>query len=56
LNGKMVSELEWKKDGLIWNTVTLFGGTEESHKKNLFRIGDLKVGPPEYKGDVKITW
>ena len=45
-----------KSSGLIWNTVTLFGGTVESHKNNLFRIVDMKVGPPEYKADVKITW
>ena len=30
-------------------------GLRKATKKNLFRIGDLKVGPPEYKGDVKIT-
>ena len=36
-------------------SVTLFGGTEENHKNNLFKIVDLKVGPTEYKGEVKIT-
>jgi len=33
----------------------LFGRTAESHKNNLFRIVELKVGTPEYKGDVKIN-